>query len=123
MFLNPFEHGEVINYTQLLEKKETAQGFLHEANGDFKTFTEFNGCDRRTEDGSTTLKLPHNINLIGRAKRKPVQNIFYSKTCFLFATRQNVAKQLTFLSRKQSVMFGANPIQHITECHSPYFQA
>ena len=49
----PFEHGEVINYTldgvlihskiqasfpsQLPEKKETAQGFHHEANGDFKT--------------------------------------------------------------------------------------
>jgi hypothetical protein len=50
----PFEHGEVINYTldgvsmhqattkiqasfltQFLERKETAQGFHHEANGDF----------------------------------------------------------------------------------------
>ena len=62
----PFEHGEVINYTldgvsihpvttkiqasfltQLLERKETTQGFHHEGNGDFKTVTEFNGCDRR----------------------------------------------------------------------------
>ena len=62
----PLEHGEVINYTlnglsihsvttkiqvsfltQLPEKKETAQGFLHEANGDFKSVTEFNGHDRR----------------------------------------------------------------------------
>ena len=61
-----FEHGEVINYTlggvsihpvttkiqvsfltQLLERKETAQGFHHEANGDFKTITAFNHCDRR----------------------------------------------------------------------------
>ena len=52
----PFEHGEVINYTldgvlihsittkiqasfltQLPERKETAQGVHHEANGDFKT--------------------------------------------------------------------------------------
>ena len=52
----PFEHGEVINYTldgvsiypvttkiqasfltQLPERKETAQGFDHEANVDFKT--------------------------------------------------------------------------------------
>ena len=52
----PFEHGEVINYTldglsihpvirktqvsfltQLPERKETTQGFHHEANGDFKT--------------------------------------------------------------------------------------
>jgi hypothetical protein len=56
----PFEHGEVINYTldgvllhpvttkikvsfiiPLLERKETTQGFHHEANG------VFNGCDRR----------------------------------------------------------------------------
>ena len=59
----PFEPGEVINYTlddvsihpvttkilpsQLPETKETAQGFHHEANGDFKTGAEFNGCDRR----------------------------------------------------------------------------
>ena len=53
-----FEDGEVINYTldgvsihsvttkiqasiltQLPESKETAQGFHHEANGDFKTVT------------------------------------------------------------------------------------
>ena len=52
----PFEHGEFINYTlngvsihpvttniqaffltQLPERKETAQGFHHEANGDFTT--------------------------------------------------------------------------------------
>ena len=62
----PFDHGKVINYTldvvsiqpvfttiqasfltQLPESKETAQGFQHEANADFKTVTEFNGCDRR----------------------------------------------------------------------------
>ena len=61
----PFEHSEDINYTlnrvsihpvttkiqaffltQLPERKETAQGFHHEAN-DFKTVTEFNGCDGR----------------------------------------------------------------------------
>ena len=53
-----FDHGEVINYTsdgvsihpvitmimlltQLPERKETAQGFHYEANGDFKTVTEF----------------------------------------------------------------------------------
>ena len=40
---------------QLMERKKTVQGFHHEANGDFKTVTEFNGCDMRTEDGSTTL--------------------------------------------------------------------
>ena len=33
--------------TQLLERKETSQEFHHEANGDFKTVTEFNGGDRR----------------------------------------------------------------------------
>jgi hypothetical protein len=29
---------------QFPERKETAQGFQHETNGDFKTVTEFNGC-------------------------------------------------------------------------------
>ena len=33
--------------TQLPERKETAQGFYHEANGDFKTVTVLHGCDRR----------------------------------------------------------------------------
>ena len=61
-----FEHGEVMNYnldgvsihpvttkiqvsflTQLPESKETAQGFHNDANGDFRTITEFNGCDIR----------------------------------------------------------------------------
>ena len=56
----PFEQGEVINYTlegvsihpvttkiqvsfitELPDRKETAH-----TNGDFKTVTEFNGCDR-----------------------------------------------------------------------------
>ena len=63
----PFEHGEVVNctlddvsihpvttkiqasfLTQMPERKETAQGFHHEANCDFKKVTEFNGCNRRT---------------------------------------------------------------------------
>jgi hypothetical protein len=61
---------------QLLERKETAQGFHHDANGDIKT----NGCDRRTEDGSTTLKLFHNTNLNDRVKRrKPVQHKYIPK--------------------------------------------
>ena len=66
---NPFEHGEVINYTldglsihpvttkiqasfltQLPERKENAQGFHKDANGDFKTVTEL-----KTKDGSITL--------------------------------------------------------------------
>jgi hypothetical protein len=32
--------------------------------------------------------------------------------------QKNVANQLTFCSEYKSAMFGANPIQHITECHS-----
>ena len=103
----PFEHGKVINYTldvsihlvttkiqasfltHLPERKETAQGFHLEANGDFKIVTEFNGCDRRkTKDGSTTLYLLHNTNLNDRVKsRKAVQNKTYSKTCILYAIR------------------------------------
>jgi DNA recombination-dependent growth factor C len=59
----PFKHVKVINYTldgvsihpvatnslltQWLERNKTAPGFQHEANGDFKTVTELNGCDRR----------------------------------------------------------------------------
>ena len=58
-----YPFGEVINFTldgasihpvttktqgafltQLPERKETAQGFHHEVNGDFKTVAEFNGC-------------------------------------------------------------------------------
>ena len=59
-------YGEVINYTldvvsihpvttqiqasfltQLTERKETAQEFHCEANGDFKLFKALNGCDRK----------------------------------------------------------------------------
>jgi hypothetical protein len=59
----PFELGEVINYTLygvsihpvtskiqasfLTQRKEAARGVHHEANGDSKTVTEFNGCDSR----------------------------------------------------------------------------
>ena len=33
--------------TQLPERNETAQGFHHEVNSDFKTVTELKGSDRR----------------------------------------------------------------------------
>jgi hypothetical protein len=33
--------------SQLPEKEETAQGFHNEAKVDFKTVSEFNGCDKR----------------------------------------------------------------------------
>ena len=36
-----------LSLTQLLERKETVQGFYHVANGDFKIVIEFNGCDRK----------------------------------------------------------------------------
>jgi hypothetical protein len=48
----PFDYGEVINDT--LDgvsihpaNTKTQASFLTEANGNFKTVTEFNGCDRR----------------------------------------------------------------------------
>ena len=51
------EHGKIMNYT--LDgvsihrgRKETAQGFTMRP---METLKQFNGCDRRTEDGSTTL--------------------------------------------------------------------
>jgi hypothetical protein len=40
-------HPVTTKVTQLPERKETPQGFHHEANGDFKTVTEFNVCVRR----------------------------------------------------------------------------
>jgi hypothetical protein len=52
----PFEHGEVINYTLdvvliLPVTTKTHVSFLthlsERSNGDYKTVTEFNGCDRR----------------------------------------------------------------------------
>jgi hypothetical protein len=38
------------------------------------------------------------------------------------ALKQN-CKKINFISLMQSIMFGANPTQHITEYHSSYFQA
>jgi hypothetical protein len=76
----------------LPERKETAQGFHYEANGDFKTLTEFNGCDRRKlRMESTILQLLHNTNLIYRVKRrKPVQN-------------NNIPKHASFLQQGTKV--------------------
>jgi hypothetical protein len=34
--------------TQLPERKETDKGLHHDVNGDVKTVTELNGCDKRT---------------------------------------------------------------------------
>jgi hypothetical protein len=45
--LQRYSHYSQSLLTQLPERKETAQGFHHEANGDCKIDTEFNGCDRR----------------------------------------------------------------------------
>ena len=73
--------------TQLLEKKETTQGFYHEAKGDFKTVTELNGCDRR-KLRMDQQHCSYSIILIDRVKRrKPVQNKKYYKTCNLFAKK------------------------------------
>ena len=63
-----FLHGQINNYavddvlnqpdtsnmqssfwTELQDRNETAQGCHHEAIGDFKTATEFNGCDGRKQ--------------------------------------------------------------------------
>jgi hypothetical protein len=60
--------------TQLPERKETAQGFHHEASGDFKTVAELNGCDRRK------LMMDHQhcsystILTYLSEKRKPLEN-------------------------------------------------
>ena len=55
--------------TQWPEKKETTQGFHHEANCDFLTVSAFNGSDRRK------LRILYNTNLIDRLEiRTTVQN-------------------------------------------------
>jgi hypothetical protein len=71
----------------LPERKETVQGIHHEAKGDFKTFTKINGCDRKKQDGSTTLYLLHNTNLNDSEKKEARTSYKYSKTCILFAIR------------------------------------
>ena len=69
--------------TQLSERKETAQEFHYEANGDFKTVRWL--WQEKTEDGSTTLQLLHNINLNDSLKRrKPVQNKNIPKNASFF---------------------------------------
>ena len=53
MFLMVYQYTQSLQkiqayfLTQLPERKETTQGFHHEANGDFKTDKEFNGSDRK----------------------------------------------------------------------------
>jgi hypothetical protein len=83
--------------TQLPERKETTQGFHHEANDDFKTVTKLNGCDRRK------LRMDQHCTystIIDRAKRrKPVNNKTISPkhaSCFQQGTK--VILQNTFLS-------------------------
>ena len=68
----PFGHSEVIIYTldgvsihchykytsfltRLPESKETAQGFHHEANGDFKTVTELTLLDGNQHFAFTSI--------------------------------------------------------------------
>ena len=46
-FIHYFFEIQASFLTQLPERKEIAQGFHHEVNGDIETVTEFYGCDRR----------------------------------------------------------------------------
>ena len=68
--------------TQLSERKETAQGFHHEANGDFKTVTELNGCERRklrldqqhcSFSDEIRATLVHHVLIHGRTMREAGQ--------------------------------------------------
>jgi hypothetical protein len=62
-------------------------------------------------------------------RRKLVQKKYIPKhaSCLQQGTKvipqKNVAKQFTFCPEDKVFCLGANPIQHITEYHSPYFQA
>ena len=113
-----FEHGEVIyqaldvlihpvttKITQFPERQETAQGFHHEANGEFKKLRMYQQhCSF------------HNTKLIDRVKRrKPVRNKnIPPQKCTL--------QEIYFQSGIQSAMFGANLTQYITEYNTTYFQ-
>jgi hypothetical protein len=72
-------------------------------------------------DGSTTLLL-HNTNLNDRVKRRtPVQNKNTPNFACLQQDTKVMLKRIWQRKKRkekhpvQSVMFGANPIQHITE--------
>jgi hypothetical protein len=83
--------------TQLPERKETAQGFHHEANGDFKTVAEFIGCHRRKLRMDQKHCILHITNLIDRVKRrKLVQN----------KNIQKYAMQLTFCPEYKVLCLG-----------------
>ena len=92
----PCKHGEVINYTlygvsiypvttkiqgsfltQLPERKETTQGFHHEANGDFKTVTEVNGYDMRNLRMDQHCSYYTILNLMKRRKPKHASCLEY----------------------------------------------
>ena len=73
--------------SQLPERKETAQGFHHEANGDFKTVTPFNGCDRRKlRMNQQHCSFSTILTWMTVKKRKPVQNK-NTQTCILFSIK------------------------------------
>jgi hypothetical protein len=77
--------------TQLLERKETAQRFHHEPNGDFKTVAECFVCDRR----KLRMDQQHcSYSTILSEKKEACIEYTYYKTYTLFATRQesNTAK-------------------------------
>ena len=80
--------------TQLPQRKETTQGFHHEANADFKTVSLMTVI-RKNEIGSTTLTLLHNTDLHDRVKRWTlVQNKHFLKhaSCLQRVTKVNCQK-------------------------------
>ena len=140
---NPSEHAEFINYTldglsihqvttkkqasfltQLPERKETAEGFPHEANGVFKTVTEFKGCDRRKLQ-IDQQHCSYSTILTNESKKKEACTEFFlnSKTCILFAIRQKWQKEkwqsneLYVLNKKHYVWGKSNDTLLSTTLH------
>ena len=112
----PFEHSKVINYTlvvyqytqslqryrcpfltQLPERKETAQRFHHEANGDFETVSLMAVIG---ENRGWINKLLHYTNLNDRIK------IFLFATRHLSNTAKHLAKKLTFCPENKALCLG-----------------
>ena len=89
--------------TQLPERKETAQGFHHVPDGDFKTVTEFNGCDRRnlrmdqqhcsystiltSLTSENNINTPKHLSCLQQGTKEILQKMWQSNSLFVLNTK------------------------------------
>ena len=120
----PLEHGEVIIYTfdgvsihmvttkiqvslltQLPERKETTQEFHHETNVDFKTVTEFNGCDgRKLRMAQQHCSYSTILTKLTEQTKGSLYRIQIFQNMLMFATRHNIFWQSSSLFAKNTVL-------------------